>query len=475
MLFSSNIFLFLFLPAVLVGYFLLHNRTLRNVFLFFASLFFYAWGEVYFVFAMLAVIVFNFRLAMLIDAKRDTRSAKKLLLFIAIAGDLSLLFYYKYFDFAITTLNRFILPAEYAFPLRNIALPIGISFFTFQAISYVIDVYRGTVPVQTKFIHIGLYISLFPQLIAGPIVRYGTIAEEIERRKETFGDFSYGVRRFIIGFGKKMLLANNMAIIADSAFSTGDAERSVAFAWLGALSYSLQILFDFSGYSDMAIGLGRMFGFKFLENFNYPYISRSVSEFWRRWHISLGSWFRDYVYVPLGGSRVKTPRLIFNLLVVWVLTGIWHGASWHFAAWGLLYFVLITFEKMTGLPANLKSVPAKVVYRFLVLLAILGGWVLFRADGLRAAVKYAFSMAGMRDNPLICDAAIGMFRDYRFFLLFALLCATPIFSVIKTGLEKTAVGRGMTAFSAALYLFIFVWSFSFIVVGAHNPFIYFNF
>jgi D-alanyl-lipoteichoic acid acyltransferase DltB (MBOAT superfamily) len=475
MLFSSNIFLFLFLPAVLALYYLLYHRTLRNTFLFLASLVFYAWGETRFVLAMLAVIIFNYRIALMISAKQDRHSLKKFLLFTAIAGNLALLFYYKYFDFTLTMLNRYILPETYALPLRNIALPIGISFFTFQAMSYVIDVYRGTVQAQTKFINIGLYVSLFPQLIAGPIVRYSTIAEEIEKRRENLNDFSSGVKRFIAGFGKKMLLANNMALIADTAFACADTERSVVLAWLGAIAYSLQILFDFSGYSDMAIGLGRMFGFQFLENFDYPYISRSVSEFWRRWHISLGSWFRDYVYIPLGGSRVQTPRLVFNLFVVWALTGAWHGASLHFVAWGLLYFALITFEKMTGLPAKLKSGYARAAYQFLTMLAVVFGWVLFRAEGLKAAAKYALSMAGMRGNPLICANAVGMFRDYRVFLLAAVLCSTPVFAVIKTRIAGTKLRYGAAALSIALYLFIFLWSVSFIVLGSHNPFIYFNF
>jgi D-alanyl-lipoteichoic acid acyltransferase DltB (MBOAT superfamily) len=271
------------------------------MFLFFASLFFYAWGEKWFVFVMIAVIVFNYRMALAIDENRSDKSLSKFLLFLTIFINLSILFYYKYFNFSIKMLNLF----GFNFSMKNIALPIGISFFIFQAMSYVIDVYRKTIPVQTKFSSVGLYVSLFPQLIAGPIVRYGDIAEAIENRRERFADFSAGVRRFIAGFGKKVILANNMAILADRAFSVNDANLSTSFAWLGAIAYSFQIFFDFSGYSDMAIGLGRMFGFKFLENFNYPYISGSVSEFWRRWHISLGSWFRDYVYIPLGGSRGK--------------------------------------------------------------------------------------------------------------------------------------------------------------------------
>jgi alginate O-acetyltransferase complex protein AlgI len=328
-----------------------------------------------------------------------------------------------------------------------------------------------------NFIHIGLYVSFFPQLIAGPIVRYSTIAEQIENRQENILDFSEGVCRFITGFAKKILLANNMALIADKAFSLPDAERSVAFAWLGAVAYSFQILFDFSGYSDMAIGLGRMFGFRFLENFNYPYISKSISEFWRRWHISLGSWFRDYVYFPLGGSRVPSKaRLVFNLFVVWALTGAWHGASWNFITWGLLYFVLITFEKLTGLPEKLNK-PAKVLYQILTMLAVCGGWVLFRASGLKAAIRYGLTMLGLKENPLFCVNTIAAFREYRFFLFFALVCSTPFFAFLKKRITQKngALQTVITPASVVIYVFRFLWSISFIILGAHNPFIYFNF
>jgi alginate O-acetyltransferase complex protein AlgI len=390
-------------------------------------------------------------------------------------GNLGLLFIYKYFDFAIATVNRF----GFSLPLKNIILPIGISFFTFQAMSYVIDVYRGVTPVQRKLQHIGLYISFFPQLIAGPIVRYQTIAEQLDNRVENFDNFSYGVQRFLMGFGKKIILANNMALIADAAFALPDPERSVTYAWLGVIAYSFQIFFDFSGYSDMAIGLGRMFGFRFLENFNYPYISRSVSEFWRRWHISLGQWFRDYLYFPLGGSRVNTKlRLVFNLFVVWFLTGLWHGASWNFIFWGLMYFILITFEKLSGYPDKFKIFFARILYRIITLLCILGGWVLFRAAGARAAFGYWLSMLGLNGNPLFCDNTIAAFREYWFFLLMAFLCSMPLFGVLKNWLisAPSRVLRILTNIaSLGFYLFVFFWSVSFIILGAHNPFIYFNF
>lgn len=334
MLFSSNLFLFLFLPCVILGYYLLGKRF-RNLFLLMASLVFYAWGTGKFVLVMIGSILFNYLMALIIDAL-DKPKLRRLCLILAVAGNLSVLFVYKYLDFFIANLNLL----GFQLPLPSITLPLGISFFTFQAMSYTTDVYRGTAKVQKKPQNIGLYVSFFPQLVAGPIVRYQTIADQIDSRQETFDDFADGVKRFIAGFAKKIILSNNMALVADAVFAVPDSERSVLYAWMGAFAYAFQILFDFSGYSDMAIGLGKLFGFHFLENFDYPYISSSISEFWRRWHMSLGQWFRDYVYFPLGGSRVKTKgRLVFNLFVVWSLTGIWHGASWNFVVWGLMYFV----------------------------------------------------------------------------------------------------------------------------------------
>jgi len=342
MLFSSNIFIFLFLPVVLTGYFLL-PKVCRNVFLLVMSLVFYAWGEPQFVFAMMGSIVFNFFMAILVDRARDSKVLSRIALAVCLAGNIGLLGVFKYMGFITDNMIRF----GFDVPYIGFALPIGISFFTFQAMSYAIDVYRGDAAVQKKPHNVGLYISIFPALIAGPIIRYKDFEPYIYGRTIDFEMFSEGVRRFILGLSKKVLLANNMALIADQAFSMPDIERSIIYAWLGAVAYTFQIFFDFSGYSDMAIGLGKMFGFKFLENFNLPYISKSISEFWRRWHISLGRWFRDYVYFSLGGSRVDSKgRLIFNLFITWLLTGVWHGAAWNFIAWGLMYFVLITFEKL---------------------------------------------------------------------------------------------------------------------------------
>ena len=336
----------------------------------------------------------------------------------------------------------------------------------------------GSVKSQTLPQNIGLYISFFPQLVAGPLVRYQTIADQIDHRQENFDDFSEGVRRFILGFAKKVILSNNLALVADAVFSTAPDQRSVVYAWMGALAYAFQILFDFSGYSDMAIGLGKLFGFHFSENFDYPYISASVSEFWRRWHISLGQWFRDYVYFPLGGSRVKSKaRLVWNLFVVWSLTGIWHGASWNFVVWGLMYFVLIAFEKLTGLPKRFPHGWQKGLYRVFTLLCVLVGWVFFRAADLPSALEFLQSMLGLSGNGFFDSMVIRAFRQYRFFFLAAVLCSTPVFPIWK---EKLTAGGGWIAAAAKIlsipvYCFLLLWAVSFIMTGSHNPFIYFNF
>jgi len=469
-LFSSNLFLFLFLPLVLAGYYLL-GRRLRNPFLLLASLVFYAWGTGKFVMMMVASALFNYVMALVLD-RLEKPLWRKLALTITVALNLSLLFVYKYLDFFITNINLL----GFSLPLQHIALPLGISFFTFQAMSYSLDVYMGRAKVQKNPLNVVLYVSFFPQLVAGPIVRYQTIADQIETRQETFDDFSEGVRRFIVGFAKKIILSNNMALVADAVFA--DPDRSVVYAWMGAIAYTFQIFFDFSGYSDMAIGLGKMFGFHFLENFDYPYISASVSEFWRRWHMSLGQWFRDYVYFPLGGSRVKTKgRLVFNLFVVWSLTGIWHGASWNFVCWGLLYFVLLTFEKLTGIPRKFTSPWAKGAYRVFTLLCVVIGWVFFRAETMGAGVEFVKDMLGFGTSSLVCDGAVRDFFQYRWFFLGAALCSTPVFRIAKQKLSgHNNVLCTLVEFAGILvYGFLLFWSVSFIMIGSHNPFIYFNF
>ena len=471
MLFSSSVFLFIFLPAVLLGHFLLRGQRARNLLLLAASLFFYAWGEPVYVLLMLFSICANYLLGRGIDAKRGR--GRKALLVLAVVVDLGILFVFKYLDFTIENLNALLgLRLE---PVK-LSLPIGISFFTFQALSYCIDVYRGTAEVQRNLLDLGLYISFFPQLIAGPIVRYNTVAQQIRSRSVDAEGFQQGVKRFILGFAKKILLANNLSIAAERAFAlAGAGEISTALAWLGSISYTLQIYFDFSGYSDMAIGLGRMFGFRFEENFNYPYISRSVSEFWKRWHISLGRWFRDYIYFPLGGSRVNKTKLLRNLFAVWLFTGIWHGAAWQFIVWGLGYGVLVAFEKLTGVPDRLRTRAGRGLYAALTLLIVNAGWVLFGAESFAGALTQLGAMLGIRAAAPSAQAGF-LFRESWVFLAAGVLFSTPLAS---RAVAKLRAGREdkplLILGETALYLLLLVLSVSYLAMGSHNPFIYFNF
>lgn len=468
MLFSSLEFLFLFFPLVIgINFFL--PTSFRNYWLLLVSLFFYAWGEPIFVLIMVGSILFNYFVALRID---EEQKHKKLFLVIAIIGNLGLLFIFKYLNFATSLLNSVFESIE----VSKIALPIGISFFTFQSLSYVIDVYRGE-PVQKNLAHLGLYVSLFPQLIAGPIVRYTTIAEEIKARTITSKEFCEGMLRFIRGFNKKVLLANMLSQVADIAFASENL--SVSMAWIGAICYALQIFFDFSGYSEMAIGIGLMLGFHFLENFNYPYISKTITEFWRRWHISLGSWFRDYLYFPLGGSRVKSKlRLIFNLSVVWLATGIWHGASWNFILWGVLYGVILIFEKTLSIPKFVeKKQSLRIPYQIFSMVMVLLGWVLFRATDLSHAGYYIKSMIGASNGALIDDITIRYFFDFLVLIIAGVICSTPFFVFIKEKLQ-TKFKNGEIIFNSidyAVQFFLFIVSVSFLIMNAHNPFIYFNF
>lgn len=467
MVFSSTTFLFLFLPAVLILYYnpIIKSRTFRNAILIFSSIFFYAWGEPFFVILMLASIFLNWLFGLGVAKFKDICQSKaRLFVGLSVIANLGMMFVFKYLTFTLKNINILF---STNLDTLDIALPIGISFFTFQAMSYVIDVYRGNGAVQKNPFNVALYISFFPQLIAGPIVRYQTIADQINFRKETFDDFSNGVYRFMLGFCKKVLIANNVAMVADGIF--GNSGISVATAWVGAIAYTLQIFFDFAGYSEMAIGLGKMFGFHFLENFNYPYISKSVSEFWRRWHISLGTWFRDYVYFPLGGSRVKKKsRLIFNLFVVWLLTGVWHGANWTFVAWGLLYFVLLAFEKLTNFPEKIKFFNHIYTMLFVII-----GWVLFRSDSIADALSYLKTMFFMSGAQLFDEKTIFYLDNYKFYLAAGLLASFPIIPKIK---EKIKINKTFYETVASFALLItFIISLTFTIKGSYNPFIYFNF
>ncbi len=473
MLFSSTIFIYLFLPAVLIVYygFLRKNRKLQNYFLTLASLLFYAWGEPKFVLIMLLSILVNWLSGLMIarSKKKNNLGMAKLAVGISVAVNLSILFIFKYLCFTADVIQQ---AFGVSLGIPQIALPIGISFFTFQGMSYVLDVYRDKGVAQKNIMNVALYISLFPQLIAGPIVRYETVAEEINNRRETMDDFMEGFTRFIIGLSKKVLISNTMSVYADNAFNA-IGTLSVAGSWLGALCYTFQIFFDFSGYSDMAIGLGRMFGFHFLENFDFPYISRSITEFWRRWHISLGSFFRDYVYFPLGGSRVAKPRLIWNLFVVWLLTGIWHGANWTFVLWGLMYFVLLAIEKLTNLP-KLKTgklgSAAKYVY---TMFFVIVGWVIFRANSLGDAFSYLGTMLGMNHRVFADATFVKELLDSIIPICIAALFSVPIGKWFRAKFHTESAP--MRIVSVVVVVLLFILSISSIVSSAHNPFIYFNF
>ena len=468
MLFSSTTFIYLFLPITIAFYYALKwNRTLQNIFLLIASLVFYAWGEPKFVLVMILSIIANWFFGFLVDKKRESKKISRLIIALDVAFNLGILFVFKYLNFTNSIFGSIF---GKSLPIPEIALPIGISFFTFQAMSYVIDVYRGKGKAQKNILNVGLYISLFPQLIAGPIVRYETVADEILNRKETVDDFFDGFARFIVGLAKKVLLANTFSILADAAFNQV-GELSVTFSWLGAIAYTLQIFFDFSGYSDMAIGLGRMFGFHFLENFDYPYISTSVSEFWRRWHMSLGTWFRDYLYFPLGGSRVKKPRMVFNLFVVWSLTGLWHGANFTFILWGLLYFVLLTFEKLTGF--DKKTGKAITVFKwFYTIFFVVLGWVLFRAENLSDVLSYIGAMFGVNATSFVDGMFIGYFEQNVIMLVIGIIACTPVIKMIKSKTGNTVV---MNILSVVSLIALMILSIASLVSSSYNPFIYFNF
>jgi D-alanyl-lipoteichoic acid acyltransferase DltB (MBOAT superfamily) len=464
MVFSSSVFLFLFLPLVLIGYFnpILKGRRFKNCFLLLASLGFYAWGEPFFVLVMLASIGVNWLLGILIA--RHERGLRKVFLVIAVAYDVSLLFVFKYVSFITRTIG--LLWHDDSISV-NIALPIGISFFTFQIMSYIFDVYYKKAPVQKNYSNVALYIALFPQLIAGPIVRYQTVAEEITSRKETPEDFTRGFSRFILGLGKKLLVANYAGYIADRIFAL-KGDMSILSAWLGVIAYTLQIFFDFSAYSDMAIGLGRIFGFHFLENFNYPYMAKSITDFWRRWHISLSTWFRDYVYIPMGGNRVSKGRQIYNLLALWLLTGLWHGANWTFIAWGLFYFFLLLLERFTGIEKKLG-----IFSRVYTLLFVMIGWVLFRAESLPRAFRYLGVMFGRGPGGLIDETFVQCFSNGKWILAAGILLSTPIVPFCKEKMK--ALGKVYQPAAALVLAVIFVLSLLVCIKSDYNPFLYFNF
>ncbi len=466
MVFSSTIFLCVYLPLVLLGYYICPKKG-RNLFLLIVSLVFYAWGEPKYVFLMIFSILVNYIFGRLMDKHRENKKRLKLMLVLSVVIDIGLLSVFKYTDFIITNVNA-IFGAN--FDLLNIALPIGISFYTFQAMSYTIDVYRDDVRVQKNLIDFGMYITMFPQLIAGPIVRYADVQDQLADRSVTTADFSEGIMRFVVGLGKKVLLANQMGAVWSDIYALG-GDVSALMAWTGAIAYTFQIYFDFSGYSDMAIGLGRMFGFKFPENFRYPYQSVSITDFWRRWHITLSTWFKEYLYIPLGGNRRGLARQALNLLIVWSLTGFWHGAGWNFVMWGLYYFVILFIEKLFLLKA-LDKLP-KFFRHVYALVLIIIGWVIFASDDVSVLLPYLGSMFG-------ANGAIGGMDVYTLLtkaVLLIICCIASTELPKKLFLSAAGAMNEKAAFTLKSVLMIALLALSMILLigDSYNPFLYFRF
>lgn len=481
MVFSSTVFLFVFLPLALLLYYVTPLNK-RNVVLLLISLIFYLWSEMIYLLVMIVSIVINFTVGVCIERSKKNSTRKYILLF-GVFLNLTLLLHYKYVNFIIENIiyfNVVTLP-----PIDSIHLPIGISFFTFQALSYIIDVYRKTVNAQKNILNLGLYISLFPQLIAGPIVRYHDVSQQIIQRNHDLALFASGLSRFIIGLGKKVLIANVLAEMADHIFKVPSSQLTIAEAWIGILCYTLQIYFDFSGYSDMAIGLGRMFGFKFLENFNYPYVARSLTDFWRRWHISLSRWFRDYLYIPLGGNRLGPIRTYFNLLIVFILCGLWHGASWNFLIWGLIHGTFLIIERLVDRFNIIKFKIPFVFFHIYVMTVVIFSWIFFRIEDFNRATHFIttlFTPSPMNDlfHPYILNMV-----DFHFLSVFiiAIIFSTPLFNKIKDFCDKQVlksnsyalINHAFPLIKTLLLFVILLFSIFSLSSGTYNPFIYFRF
>ncbi len=472
MVFSSLPFLFRYLPIVLILYFIVPRR-LRNTVLFITSLVFYAWGEPIYVVLMLFSTLVDYTHGILVHHFKQKGELKKAKIALASAMiiNLSLLGFFKYSDFLITNINTL---TGSNIDLLKLALPIGISFYTFQTMSYTIDIFRGEAEVQKNIISFGAYVVLFPQLIAGPIVQYKTIAAELKERRESFDQFSYGVLRFIGGLGKKVLLANNIGLLWDSISAIPNGELTVVTAWLGITAFAFQIYFDFSGYSDMAIGLGNMFGFRFLENFNYPYMSKSITEFWRRWHISLGSWFRDYVYIPLGGNRCGLGKQIRNIAIVWLLTGFWHGASWNFIMWGVYFGVILVIEKFVFLKV-LNKLPSVVSHIYAIFLVWIG-WVIFAFDDLSRGINYIKALLGVNTLGFADNNALYLLMNYALILIIVILASTDLPKRVAIRFAGEHGEKRVAAVIQGLFVVgIFIISVAYLVDASYNPFLYFRF
>lgn len=467
---DSLVFLFLFLPLALAIYYLGNDKA-KEYILLCISLIFYALGSpeniIIFVILIVATVIIGRLMALVYTAK----CLKTLLLITGIALNVSVLFFYKYINFAVSILSYVF---KIGFSQRTIWLPLGISFFTFKAISYLIDTYNNKAVLDSNPIHDALYLSFFAQVQSGPLSRYSEMKYIQTNFKD---DFSYGIYRFMIGFCKKIIISGSLARVSTEVFAAPFESFSLSYAWLGSICFSLQLFFDFSGYSDMAIGISRLFGYKCRENFNYPYITDSVSRFWRRWHISLSEWFRDYIYIPLGGSRNSNKsRVYFNLFVVWLLTGIWHGANWNFIAWGLGYFVMISFEKLTGCPDKINSMIGKAIYRVITLLFINFQWVMFNSSNLISGLRYIKRMFVCAPNVLSDTRALFLLQNYAFFIGIAILLSTPIVPFLENRLSERKKSSCIFELTKLIVVFsAFIWAISFIVAGENNPFLYGNF
>lgn len=466
MVFSSSIFIFVFLPLVLFLYYI-SGKKLKNYVLLLASLFFYSWGGVSYLKILIVSIIINYIFGILIDDVRSNIKLRKIFLRLGIILNLALLFYYKYYDFTIENINE-IFNTNYS--IKNIVLPIGISFFTFQGMSYIIDIYRNDGKVNKNPFSVALYISLFPQLVAGPIIKYKTIDDQIRNRKESLEFFSYGINRFVIGLAKKVIIADILAGMADNIFNLYYSGIDMPTAWIGAICYTFQIYYDFSGYSDMAIGLGYMFGFEFMENFNYPYISKSITEFWRRWHISLSTWFKEYLYIPLGGNR--RGNIYFNLFVVFLVTGIWHGAAWTFILWGLWHGFFILIERAIRNKEWYINVPRTIKYIVTMLIVILG-WVLFRADNLEQAIGFIKTMFGFsKAIDITFEYSYFINKKLVFWIVISILGEVPF---ANNNLKKYKKSKNFEVLSTIIISLLFIISIIFVVNSTYSPFIYFQF
>lgn len=468
MVFSSIVFLFTFLPITLILYYI-SPRKMKNLVLLLISLIFYAWGEPVYVFLMMFTTVFDYLIGLLINKYRRNKIKSKRIFIFAVLVNLGILGFFKYYGFVIENINSvFSLNIGY----NQLPLPIGISFYTFQTLSYVIDVYLDKVKVQKSLISFGLYVTMFPQLVAGPIVRYTDIDYQLKYRIHSMNKFGEGVDRFIQGLSKKVLLANNIGMIFTSIQQYDASEISVLTAWLAIAAYTLQLYFDFSGYSDMAIGLGKMLGFDFIENFNYPYISKSVTEFWRRWHISLGSWFREYVYIPLGGNRCSTIFQLRNLCIVWFLTGLWHGADWNFILWGLYYGLILIIEKFL-LKDILERMPSFIQHIYTMVLVMIG-WTFFGIESIQKSLEYIKVMFFLNGNKIIDSTFIYYLHTNLILLIILILCSTPIVNKVFKKIIQNGRMEGVTLAVTVQFVLLFL-SIAYLVNETYNPFLYFRF